>query len=132
MQRLITILLSSLVLLQSLNIHVNDLLEFDELIEHYKFHNDAYGDTFFEFVSKHYGELKTEHSQKHQEEESEHEKLPFQHTGHASSTLEFVLVTSFTPSIFLEIPATKEVNFHYQMSYSFDVTYGILQPPKNS
>ena len=132
MQRLVTILLSSLVLLQSLNIQVNDLLDFDELIEHYQFHNEAYGDTFLDFVSKHYGELKAEHSQKHQEEQSEHEKLPFQHTGHAFSTLEFVLVSSFLTNTILDISASKQSNFYYQISYSFDLTYGLLQPPKNS
>ena len=78
MSRCIYLVLSSLILLQSLNIHLNDLVEIDALIEHYGYHNKTYGDTFLEFVSKHYGELKTEHNQKHQEEQSDHEKLPFQ------------------------------------------------------
>ncbi|GGG40545.1 hypothetical protein GCM10011414_07560 [Croceivirga lutea] len=132
MQRLITILLTTVILLQSINIQINDLIEIDELIEHYTFHNKAYGDSFVEFVSKHYGELKTEHSQKHKEEQSDHEKLPFQHTGYAFSTLDFVVSSGFPFHSLMEASITKEAYFHYQISYSFDLTYGLLQPPKNS
>lgn len=133
MNKIVTIGISLLILLQSVNIHFKDLVELGQLVEHYQFHNKEYGDSFMVFVSKHYGELKTSHNQKHQEEQQEHEKLPFQHqTQCAAQSLVFVLEPSNFIDSRSEVPVATKGNFHYQMSYSLVWGDGPFQPPKHA
>lgn len=110
---------------------MNDCIQLDEFIEHAQFHNQEYGDSFFVFVSKHYGELKSEHNKEHQEEKKDHEKLPFQHHRHVSS----IAVLSFgVPNIFdliaPDFPDCKSHNFFYQESSSSLYLEGLFQPPR--
>ncbi|WP_036381480.1 hypothetical protein [Muricauda sp. MAR_2010_75] len=131
MNKLVTIGTAVLILLQSVNIHFKDLVELGQLVEHYQFHNEEYGDNFMVFVSKHYGELKASHSEKHQEEEKDHEKLPFQHQQTScAQPLVFVLGSDNFINSRSEIPVTTKANFHYQMSYSLVWGDGPFQPPK--
>lgn len=122
--------MSFLLLVQSINIGADDIMQLDELIEHATFHKVEYGDNFFVFLSKHYGELKTEHSKKHQEEQKDHEQLPFQCQGHLLTITAFVLQHSFTDSNAIELSDAKEANFHYLASMSSLHKKGLLQPPK--
>ncbi|MBO0331105.1 hypothetical protein [[Muricauda] lutisoli] len=132
MNKIVTIGISLLILLQSANIHFKDLVELGQLVEHYQFHNEEYGDSFMVFVSKHYGELKASHSEKHQEEQKEHEKLPFQHQTQCAQALVFVLgVDNFVGSR-SEIPIASKGNFHYQISYSHIWGDDPFQPPKQA
>ncbi|NDV14408.1 hypothetical protein GO009_00090 [Muricauda sp. TY007] len=132
MNKIITIGISLLILLQGANIHFKDLVELEQLVEHYQFHNEEYGDDFMIFVSKHYGELKADHSEKHQEEQKEHEKLPFQHQSHCTQTHVFVHSTDSLIDSRSEIPLATKGNFHYQMSYSLVWGDGPFQPPKHA
>lgn len=131
MTKIFSIVISAFVLLQSINIHFNDLLDLDELLEHYEFHNQVYGDNFLVFVSKHYGQLKTEHIQKHQEEQQEHEDLPFQQQGNS------IVLVVFIPNQILEYPSQLEIsldkkrNFHYTVSYTSLWIDGPFQPPRH-
>lgn len=131
MLKITSIAISLLILVQSFNVHVNDIIELDELIEHAQFHAEEHGDNFFVFISKHYGELKAEHSQKHQEEKEEHEQLPFQHQ---SQTTLFVFVLNKAPENALEIefPIDRNTNFFYQASYHSLAQEGLLQPPRQA
>lgn len=130
MSKLFAILLSSLILLQSINIDTDDIMQLDELIEHAAFHKAEHGDDFFVFLSKHYGELKAEHSKKHQEEEKDHEQLPFQCQGHLLTITAFVLQQTFLETNLLLGLNNVEANFHYQTSMSTLHKKGLLQPPK--
>ena len=132
MNKIITIGISLLILLQGANIHFKDLVELGQLFEHYQFHNEEYGDDFTVFVSKHYGELKASHSEKHQEEQKEHEKLPFQHQYHCSQPHVFVLGADNFINSRSEIPVTEKGNFHYQISYSHIWGDNPFQPPKHA
>ncbi|MBA4745528.1 MAG: hypothetical protein H2058_09720 [Muricauda sp.] len=132
MNKIITIGISLLILLQGANIHFKDLVELEQLVEHYQFHNEEYGDDFMIFVSKHYGELKADHSEKHQEEQKEHEKLPFQHQSQCAQPLVFVLGADDFIYSRSEIPVTTKGNFHYQMSYSHIWGDNLFQPPKHA
>ena len=127
-----SILLSSFILLQSINLQLVDLMEMDELMEHYQFHKDEYDDSFIVFVSKHYGELKSEHSQKHKEEQKDHEKLPFQHQNQAPQLVVLLFSTKLISTLTSEGTDLHSVSFHYQNSYSFDWSEGPFQPPKHS
>jgi len=84
------------------------------------------------FVSKHYGELKVSHSKKHQEEQKEHEKLPFQHQTQCAQPLVFVLGNDNPIYSRSEIPMASKGNFHYQMSYSHIWGDNPFQPPKHA
>ena len=50
MSKLFAISLSALMLIQSFNIGTDDILQFDELLEHAQFHKQEYGDGFFVLV----------------------------------------------------------------------------------
>ncbi len=130
MTKFVSIATSLLILFQSFNIHINDLVELDELIEHAQYHAEEYGDNFLVFLSKHYGELKAEHNQKHQEEQKEHEKLPFQQHCHSLSLSAFVINDLVSYTSHEEIASHDTLNFHYTDSYSPVLGDGLFQPPR--
>lgn len=132
MNKLFSILLSSVILLQSLGMHMDDLVQIDEFIEHAQFHSEQYGDNVLVFISKHYGELKAAHNKEHQEEKQDHEQLPFQHNFQTLSITDFTFNGSsleFNTLVFQEF---KTFNFHYQAPCSSLHTEGILQPPRQA
>lgn len=132
MLKLTSISVSLLILVQSFNIHFSDIVELDELIEHAQFHAEEYGDNFLVFISKHYGELKAEHSKRHQEEREEHEQLPFQHQCQTALLSAFVL--NQTPDYPLEIDLVVDLdsNYFYQVSYHSLAQEGLFQPPQQA
>lgn len=132
MYKLFSILLSALVLVQSFNIEADDLMQLDELVEHAQFHKQQYGDTFFDFLSKHYGELKAEHSKNHQEEQKDHEQLPFQCQGHILTVIAFLPQHSFSYFDDVLMLNTTEFNFYYLNLYSLLNEKELLQPPKQA
>lgn len=121
-----------MILVQSVNFSFDDVLQLDELIEHAQFHEQEHGDDFFIFLSKHYGELKAEHSKKHQEEQKDHEQLPFQCQNHISTFTAFVMQLSLIESDDLDLTEGVETNFYYQLSFSSLHKKGLLEPPKRS
>jgi hypothetical protein len=130
--KLVSIFISSVFLLQSFGIHYDDIVQLDEFIEHAQFHSDQYGDNLIVFLSKHYGELKADHQREHQEEKKDHEQLPFNHSSSITSVTAFVINTFKTELIQLEIVDYKTSNFHYQAPSSSLHSEGILQPPRTS
>lgn len=128
MKGLFAILLAAVFSLQSMQINLNDLYKISDLIEHANFHAEEYGDNWFTFLSKHYGELKEEHDAAHQEEKAEHSKLP-----EANQFLSFSL--SFIPvnekaDLSSPIISFKELSFFYQSLYQFQSLADIFQPPR--
>ena len=130
--KLFSILLSSLIMLQSFGVHYDDIIQLDELIEHAEFHKAQYGDNMIVFLSKHYGDLKLEHQRDHQEEKKDHEKLPFNHSSSITSVANMVINPFKTELNQFEIVDFKVLNFHYQAPTSSIHTEGILQPPRIS
>jgi hypothetical protein len=130
MSKLFAISLSLLILTQSLRIDYDDIIQIDELIEHAQFHKAEYGDNFLVFISKHYGELKDDHSKNHQEEESDHEQLPFQCHDHIVTITAFVIHKCLLEIDSVELLELKDNRFHYQPSLSTLHKKGLLQPPK--
>ena len=127
MSKLVAILYASLILFQSLNISFEDVSKFSVLLEHASYHKEAYGDSFFDFLSEHYGEASLGYGIDH----SEHEDLPFKHDSktcchvNTSFTLQtFDFVRSCTA--FIEIP----FNFFYKESTSSFVKPSVFQPPR--
>lgn len=134
MTKLFAITTSLLMLLQGLNIHVNDLLELDYLMEHYEFHAEAYGDNFIVFLSKHYGELQAEHSEKHQEEQKQqgNQELPFQHHAQSHPLVVIVPDLLIDSAIRTEITNRQKANFFYCALYDSRYGDGPFQPPKQA
>lgn len=132
MLKLTSIAVSILILIQSFNIHFSDLIELDELIEHAQFHSAEYGDNFFVFISKHYGELKAEHNQEHQEEKEQHEQLPFQHQCQSTSLYAVVLNRLMETSNIVDLGIHSSTNYFYQVSYHSLSQEGLFQPPRTT
>ncbi|GAL68343.1 hypothetical protein JCM19301_283 [Jejuia pallidilutea] len=109
-----------------------DILQLDELLEHAQFHKEEYGDNFFVFLSKHYGELKLDHSKNHQEEQSEHEQLPFQYQGNCALIIAFFQCNSSSHFNPIEVLNITETNFHYFNLYASLHEEELLQPPRHS
>ncbi len=130
MIKLFSILFSFLILAQSVNVNNGDALQLDELVEHAQFHIQEYGDSFFVFIAKHYGDLKDEHHKKHQEEKSDHEELPFQQHSQLASVLVFIVDENPFEKQKLEHSDCSETNFYYQNTYSSIHDKGVFQPPK--
>ena len=127
---MIYIVLSGIILIQSFQISIDDIMQLDELIEHAQFHKQEYGDNFFVFLSKHYGKQKAEHTEHNHREQSDHEQLPFQCQGHYISILA-ILQVPFQPSVdSFEITRTSEANFHYLNLYASLSNTQLLQPPR--
>nr|WP_238566877.1 hypothetical protein [Nonlabens ulvanivorans] len=114
MSKLISISISIIILMQSFGIQINDISQIDEFIEHAQFHNEEYGDNIIVFIAKHYGELKAEHAQDHQEEKEEHEELPFQQQSQLTSITAIVFNTQRSELKLLEPLEYKKHNFFYQ------------------
>ena len=121
-----------MVLFQSFNLPIDDILDLDKLVEHYQFHSEKHGDNFVVFLSKHYGELKAEHQQQHQEEQQEHEDLPFQQNCHSPSSVVFIASHTLGYSSQPEISLTRTDNFLYNASYSLVLSDGPFQPPQRA
>lgn len=127
MQKLIAIVYSTLILFQSFNISFEDISKFDKLLQHAKYHQQTYGDSFFEFLSEHYGDEAVAHDNEHKE----HQELPFKHNHqtcvhvNVAFTLQaFDFNLDYHP--FIEIP----FNFHYKESTSLFEKPSVFQPPR--
>ncbi len=132
MQTMVSAVLSFIILAQSFSVSLADFLHIPDLINHYEYHQETFGDDVFTFLNKHYGELKAQHDTENQEEREDHEKLP---TGHQHSCVHTAVVflgTEVFESDYKSIPADQtSANYFYHDTYNFSVVTGIFQPPKN-
>ncbi|MDN3664113.1 hypothetical protein QWY92_01615 [Algibacter miyuki] len=130
--KLFSITLSFIILMQSFGASISDIAQIDEFIEHAQFHSQQYGDNVFVFISKHYGKLKLNHDKEHQEEKEDHEHLPFHHQSHASLVLAFVLNTDKSELNTVEFLESNTHKFYYQAPSSSLHLEGLFQPPRLS
>lgn len=131
MIKVVSILLSGMLLVQGLNINIIDIIQLDKLMEHAAFHQEEYGDSFLVFLSKHYGERKTTHERNHQDENHQHEDLPFNHQG-CSHHISIAYILQ-QPLIFVnkfELVFERSNNFYYQLHYNSLCKSGVFQPPR--
>ena len=132
MSKIISIILTGFILIQGLQIGAEDFLQLDELIEHAQFHQEKYGDDFFVFLSKHYGELKSEHSNSHEEEKNDHEQLPFQCQGHYVLIIAFISPLTNQDTLALNFLEQNHSNFQYSNLYASLFGRELLQPPRKA
>lgn len=129
MLKLVAIFYATLILFQSLNISFEEASKISALIDHACYHQEAYGDSFSDFISELYGEAAVHHESDH----SGHENLPFKHDHqscthyNSSFTIQtFDFITNNYSSI--EIP----FNFFYEDSTSLFEKPSVFQPPKSA
>ena len=127
MSKIIAILYSSLILVQSFNIGFEDVSKLSTLLTHANYHQEAYGDTFFDFIEEHYGYSSFIHGEDHKE----HEELPFKH-NHQTCLDIHSLFTLNTTNFNVEYPHFTEIplNFFYKESNSLFEKPSFFQPPK--
>lgn len=127
--------LAGLVLAQSFNIHIMDLLKLDNLIEHVQYHQSNYDDDIFSFLAKHYGNQAVDHQSnddQKKEHDHEHEKLPFNH-NYCEDALPIIV---FNLNLYQSIEPVEHRHasliFYYQDSYSYLENVDIFQPPQQT
>lgn len=109
---------------------MSDIFLMNDLVEHAEYHSEEYGDDFFTFFEKHYGNLKAEHQKTDKEDKSQHEKLPFQHNS-CNHLVAEVVVLGFHFSLEKTVVSyTADSHFYYQDSYSYLERTSIFQPPR--
>ena len=128
MTKSLSIAFSFLILFQSFNISLEDFSRLNTLLEHASFHQENYGDSFFEFLAEHYGKDFEDHSNEH----DEHEDLPFKHDQQTCNHLniDFTLSTykyQVATNVLTDIP----LNFYYSEMNSLFEKPSVFQPPKN-
>ena len=132
MTKVFSVVISSLILFQSLNIDWREISKLDELLEHVNMHSKKYGDNILVFISKHYGELKRDHHKDHNEEKNDHEKLPFQHDAQTISLSDFTFSNIDIPLKKDDFLTSKKSGFYYNFTYTSLEGSGIFQPPKHA
>ncbi|MEZ4797163.1 MAG: hypothetical protein R2785_08330 [Flavobacteriaceae bacterium] len=127
MTKLFSIIFTNLILFQSFNIGFDDISKFSTLLEHAAFHQEEYGDSFFEFLAEHYGEAFINHSSEHKE----HEDLPFKHDQQTCQHSPNIFLTGFF-EVELRAYAFVDSNktFLYRESYSLFEKPSVFQPPR--
>lgn len=129
MSKILAITYSLLILIQSFNINLEDISKFSALLEHAEFHEEMYGDTFFQFLAEHYGDARDTHDNDHKE----HKDLPFKDNHHMCTHINtsFISIANnfeLNQYEFIEIP----FNFHYNETITDSEKTAIFQPPKHA
>ncbi len=130
--KLIGFIISTILLVQSMNFHLSDIAKLGDLVEHAQFHQKEYGDDMFAFFAKHYGELKAEHEKQNPYEHKDHENLPFHCDHHNSNNFQFLF--AFEDENLIPTPnfsEFKELTLIYVSIYKSPDLNTILQPPRS-
>ncbi|MGI9547984.1 MAG: hypothetical protein ACR2MM_12135 [Flavobacteriaceae bacterium] len=130
MLKLVSIWLSVILLAQGSSINTAELEKMDSLLEHAKFHKEKYGDNFAAFINKHYGNQKAKHSKEQQEEQQDHQQLPFQQTTPLLMQTAFLIELGFMVITSGPMTDLKNENYFYEKLHSSLLVREILQPPK--
>jgi hypothetical protein len=132
MVKLFSCFLTVLILSQSIGAYFGSLEEFNVLLEHAKVHSEEYGDDFIVFLSKHYGNLKEQHSHDEPERENQHENLPFNHNGSIHSPITLNEAALAISPVWHEPSGESVSGFGYTDLYTSLFISGILQPPQHA
>ena len=128
MKKVLVIILSFTILIQSFNFQLEDITKVPTLINHIADHFEA-GDSFMDFISMHYGSQYKIHKTKHKE----HQKLPLkQYLLHLHLQ---VYISVYTRN--LVVNSFKEINLdkkicNYTEPFSSLFSTEIFQPPKHT
>jgi len=130
MQKFLTSYLAIIILFQGMFGNTNILFEINELAEDYQIHKEQYHDSFTTFLSKHFGDLKKNHQQQHEEEHRQHQ--------HPQSDFNANFQTDFVPQISTinlhncMVKEKRNTLFFYKNLFSNFEKQKIFQPPQNT
>ena len=127
MIKYIALILSNLILLQSLNVHLESFSKLDVLLEHAQYHQEKYNDGFFDFLIEHYVDNELANNGNHKD----HKDLPFKHDSinHNHLPSDFTLNTQLYV-LKKDIIVHNQQNYFHKEHYSFFEKTSIFQPPK--
>jgi hypothetical protein len=131
-KRVLASILSVVMMFQSFGFSMEIVSKLSDVMEHAQFHQEEYGDDLLMFLSKHYGELMTDHQKQHQDEKEEHEKLPFKQLNLAPGGLSLIL---FSKGFEITAPITSDLETHlflYNSNFSSVFLDTQLRPPRLS
>lgn len=125
MARIIALFLSIVILFKSSGFNLMDLTKTGYLIEHAQFHAEKYGDSFWDFLIKHYGFGEAGDVDNH-----DHENLPFQHASLCSCIMftENNSLEIITEKLYFQKKEKKKIlkdDFFYPLTIK-----DIFQPPR--
>lgn len=126
-----SLVLSLFILTQSINVHFKDMVHLGALLEHFELHESEYGDSFFSFISKHYGNKISQHKDHQEKKGGEHQKLPFKHKVCADG-VQFFLIAPVAVKCIASSDCTHQQPSFYYNNYSFLENSDIFEPPKVS
>ncbi len=125
-----SISLTFLFLLQGFGLTLDlccELPKISNLLEHYEEHNEAFGDSFMEFLEENY--FTFDGSQKHHED-SNHEDLPFQGSHHCCSHSLVYHSLGKEHVVFTEVIQLKPQYSIYQSTFYSEFLDSPFQPPQ--
>lgn len=129
MYKIISIILTLLILSQSSEVTVVDVLKVKNLYEHVKFHQEQYGDTVLEFLTEHYGDGDVDHKNDHRD----HDNLPFKHSSKTCSHNILLFAIDFShQELKIDSFLDSNLNFFYKETTSVYELNAILQPPQHT
>lgn len=128
--RMVAFIMAFLVFIQSLGME-QELLRMNELITHAQYHKQNMGDSFWEFLEKHYADDQATHENQHQDQKEAHHNLPF-HGEHAHGHVvvgAFVNQTNYSVVKPLMPETTEKTSFFYLNRYDLLKEAVIFKPP---
>ncbi|MAD96430.1 MAG: hypothetical protein CMB99_03795 [Flavobacteriaceae bacterium] len=126
MKKILSILLTQLILIQSLQIGFDDFVKIENLLEHAQYHQEQYGDTFFEFLMEHYAD--DDHPIV---EHEEHKDLPFKKdANHLNQAPIMIAFQAVKYDLAQQSNQQKKGSFFYKEPVTESSHSIILQPPK--
>jgi hypothetical protein len=114
--------------MQSLHLSLEDIVKIPELVEHFQEHQEKYGDSYIDFINKHYGAEKNHHNS---EDNEDHQDLPFHHSSHFCIDLKVDLPQLKTIAQKFE-SATLKHYFVYQPPHTASAAHSLFHPPKHN
>ena len=125
MNKILAIILSSIILAQSMSFDLCDIDKMPNLINHFVCHIKA-GDSFSEFLDMHYGSL----TKKHNGEHKEHEQLPFKHHQFDTHVQFMFVICNNNYPVKTTFFKNTERYFSYKEPFTKLFTVNFFQPPK--
>jgi hypothetical protein len=127
MYKIISIILTLLILSQTSEVSIVDVLKVKNLYTHVKFHQEHYGDTIIDFLTEHYGDGVVDHKNDHRD----HDNLPFKHSSKTCShNILLFTIDLIHQELKIDSSLDSRVNFFYKETTSVYELNAILQPPQ--
>ncbi|MGB5242418.1 MAG: hypothetical protein WBN16_08170 [Lutimonas sp.] len=122
-------LFAFLFLIQSVQIQISDLLHFSDLVEHYNYHSEEFGDDLFSFIEKHYGTLAQKHSDDEPQERQDHQNLPF-HKVISQMDIQLQLNSTLFSIEYQEESSFRKQFHFYRFGAGIEFFFKVFQPPR--